>query len=107
MNPQPLEIYQLGPIRWRDCEDARPCVILDPPRRNRVTVALISGSDLYQGPPTHVLIEESHTDFKETGLDRTSFVAGDQIHEVKLGDLKRKRGALKGGLAAAFKRWIL
>ena len=55
----------------------------------------------------HFLIEESHTDFKETGLDRTSFVAGDQIHDVKLGDLKWKRGALKGRLAVAFKRWIL
>ena len=68
MNPQPLEIYQLGPIRWRDCEDARPCVILDPPRRNRVTVALISGSDLYQGPPTHFLIEESHRASGDTTL---------------------------------------
>jgi len=55
----------------------------------------------------HFLIDKSHADFRETGLDRTSFVAGDQIHEVELGDLKWKRGTLKGGLAAAFKRWIL
>ncbi len=55
----------------------------------------------------HFLIDESHPGFEETGLDRRSYVAGDEIHDVNLADLKRRRGALKGELAAAFERWIL
>lgn len=107
MSPQPNEIYWVT-LRWRDCEDRRPCVVLDPPDlAGKVTVALVSGQmDLYKGKPFHFLIRKDDPDFGATGLGGTSYVAGDELDEVDVGALEGEPGRLEGELAAAFRDWI-
>lgn len=105
MLPRPLEVYQIR-ARYRNSWDPRPCVVLDPPLGDTVSVALVSGAmDLYDST-VHFLIEQDHPDFPATGLQRTSYVAGDMIVEAEIGSLLRKRGQLEGELGAAFRKWI-
>ena len=102
---EPKDIY-LVKLRYRSSEDPRPCVILDPPDSEHVTVALISSAmDLYRRG-MHFLIEEDRSEFPLTGLKKTSFVAGDQIHDIHVADLGKRLGHLTGDLAIEFENWI-
>ncbi len=105
MIPEPLEIYQAR-ARWGHSTDPRPCIVLDPPVGDTVTVALISSEmDLYS-PSMHFRMDKEHPDFAASGLNKTCYVAGDMIREIKIANLLRRRGRLEGELAAAFRRWI-
>lgn len=105
MDPRPLEVYQVD-ARFRNSTDDRPCIILDPPTRGKVTVALISGQLDSFNRTMHFMIEKDHPGFRHTGLKKTCYVAGDLILEVGLTKLLYKRGEFRGLLAAEFKRWI-
>ena len=103
--PRPLEVYQVD-ARFRNSTDDRPCVVLDPPTAGKVTVALISGQfDLYDRT-MHFMIDKEHPDFRQTGLNKTCYVAGDMILEVAVTRLLRKRGEFRGELAAEFRRYF-
>ena len=105
MTPAPRDIYTVC-YRYGRSYDMRPCVILTAQLHNKVTVCLISSQrDLYN-PALHFFLDESHPDFLATGLDRSSFVAGDQIHEIRVVELRTRLGRLEGGLARAFDEWI-
>ena len=96
MEPKPLEIYQIR-ARWGRSTDPRPCIVLDPPIGDTVTIALISGEmDLYDRS-MHFLIQKEHPDFPATGLKKTCYIAGDMIRDTKTANLLHKRGELEGG----------
>ena len=105
MVPKIHEIYQVLP-NYRGCKDERPAVIISPPLANLVTVAYITGQmDSYQ-PGSHFLIDDTSKDFKSTGLKKRCYVDGNEIAELDLKRVLRKRGELTGQMLVEFKRWI-
>ena len=52
------------------------------------------------------MIVDTDPDFQATGLKRTSFAAGDEIVDLRVAHLIRKRGQLQGGLLQRFLKWI-
>ena len=100
----PLEIY-LARLRVRRCTDLRPCVVLAALPANRVLVAPISASDLYQ-PAQDFRLDATHPDFEDTGLDRSSFVLGREWAEIDGSRLEEYLGRLTGDLAQAFLEWL-
>lgn len=105
MDPKPLDVYQVR-ARWGNSDDPRPCLILDPPNGDIVTVALISGAKDLFDRSLHFWIDEEHPDFGHTGLNKSCYVAGDMIRETSVANLLRRRGSLTGELKDAFARWI-
>lgn len=106
MNLQAKEIY-LAKLKVRYSAYPRPCVIIRLLPANRVEVAAVSSSfDLYSFV-TDFLIEISHPDFPATGLQKTSYIYGQQFYDIAATVLSKKcRGVLKGDLAKAFDKWL-
>ncbi|MCY3017747.1 MAG: type II toxin-antitoxin system PemK/MazF family toxin [Planctomycetota bacterium] len=100
----PLEIH-LARLRVRRCQDLRPCVVVAVLPANRVLVAPISSSDLYR-PPQDFMLDSASSEFGDTGLDRSSFVLGDEWAEIDAGRLEDYLGRLTGDLAQAFLEWL-
>jgi len=103
--PKPLDVY-LVKIQWNTSRDERPCVVLSEPANGFVCVALVSAARDLINPAFHFLIDATHPDFPLTGLDRASFVAGDELRDVRIEDLGQFLGRLEGDLARAFEEWI-
>jgi hypothetical protein len=105
MPQAPFEIY-LARIPFRDCNDVRPCVILDWPRDGRVKVfPLSAAADLYD-PKDDFPIDATGPCFAATGLKRTSYVKGARVFELGLETLSRRpMGRLTGELLEEFKGW--
>lgn len=102
--PKPKEIYRWEKAKLNDCEDKRPCIILDPPNGNNITIMAIS-SQLDLMPLDAFLIEGDSRDFQLTGLPRTSYIDV-EIHEISISELGKKLGELRGDLADRFDKWI-
>ncbi|MCY3023408.1 MAG: type II toxin-antitoxin system PemK/MazF family toxin [Planctomycetota bacterium] len=92
--------------RYGRSHDIRPCILLTAPLASKVTICLLSSQMALYRPVAHFLIEESYPDFPATGLDRSSFAAGDEIHEIRVEELRKRLGRLEGELARAFEAWI-
>ncbi len=106
MNPIRYEIYdanvQIGEVSY-----PRPCIITSSIIDGCFSVVPLSSAlELYEGLPFHLMIESTDPDFKATGLKHTSFATGDDIAELHLRDLIRKRGRLEGEPLRRFKKWI-
>ena len=69
-------------------------------------VPISSSMELYVGFPKHFRLEAGNPDFKETGLDRESFISSDPIQVIGFDKLIRKRGRLAGALLQRFMNWI-
>lgn len=105
MPPQRYDLFLIR-MRLRASYDYRPCIVLDAPNPD-TCIVLVSSSDLFrQG--YDFLIPSDHPDFPATGLKKTSFAIGDQIHEVSTTALEEKfrLGRLQGGLARDFNKWL-
>jgi len=103
--PAPGDIWTIR-YRYGRCYDIRPCVVLTEPLAGKVTVALMSSQTALYNPGAHFPLDPSDPDFPPTGLDRFSYVAGDEIHEVRVTELRKCIGRLQGALAKAFGEWI-
>jgi mRNA-degrading endonuclease toxin of MazEF toxin-antitoxin module len=99
--------YDIYLIRWqlRKSNDFRPCIVLDLGDGRVDCVMLISSSDLYRSN-YDFLIRSDHPDFGATGLKKTSFAIGDQIHEIPASLLTVRLGHLEGELCRAFEKWL-
>jgi hypothetical protein len=106
MKPLQYEIYDAR-MKYRNCNDVRPVIIIEVLPNDLATVALISGAmDLYQGNPFHFALRMIHPDFTATGLKKDCYVAGDQIFTIETKLLVRKRGQLNGDLRLEFQKWV-
>jgi hypothetical protein len=105
MIPQPKDIYMIR-VTVGYSTYPRPCVIIEV-MKDWVSVApLSSAMDLYN-PRTDFIIENTHSDFKSTGLIRTSYISGQHVFDIPIADLsKKRRGYLTGGLGKAFDKWL-
>ena len=103
MSPQRHDVYL---IKWRlrKSFDHRPCIVLDVDKDSNTCVILVSSSDLHKSGDFK--ISADHPDFHATGLTKTSYALGDQIHEVPISQLVVRRGALQGDLMREFDKWI-
>lgn len=102
--PQPLEIY-LARVTWGRCRDIRPVVLCAGEKDGLVKAAPLSAAlDLYR-PGAHFLLRLDEQDFKATGLHRTCYVNGDEIHALAVSGLLKRLGCLEGALARAFQEW--
>lgn len=104
MEPALWEIFSAR-ARWENCQDWRPCVIVSLPAGGKVTIAPISASGLFN-PMIHFRIPSEHENFRATGLDRASYVAGDELQEFLVAELGRKYGRMEGRLKKEFIDWI-
>jgi len=66
---------------------------------------LSSALDLYDHT-NHFLISEEEGNFKETGLKKTCYANGMEIHKTSVSALQKRIGSLKGNLARQFTDWI-
>lgn len=106
MTPVRNYIYD-AKIEFGEVTYARPCIVTSAVVSGFFSVVpLSSARDLYEGLPFHFIIEDTDSDFKATGLLRSSFAVGDEIAELKIADLIRKRGRLEGELLKRFLKWI-
>lgn len=107
MSPSPNDIY-VATIRWRNCNDPRPCIIvkiISPCLF--VVVPLSSQTDLFKENSEHFLIDEHHPDFPATGLLRTSYADLSMQMEIRAQALRKKRiGYLSGQLARDFAKLL-
>lgn len=88
------------------CADARPCLVIYPPKNNMVTVLPISSQgDLCTDRNIFFVLELGHPDFKATGLSKKSFIAALQEYSTPIFAVKRSYGHLTGELLAEFKKW--
>ncbi len=91
---------------FRRSSDPRPSIVVNVSANKIVVVCLISSQmDLFQSSK-HFLIESTDADFKSTGLVKSSYAAGDEIHELKPGELLERIGVLRGDLALRFEKWF-
>lgn len=105
MIPQQFEIYS-AEVRLGLCADARPCLVLFPPKADGVIVLPISSQgDLCLDPNIHFPLSPEHPDFKATGLKKKSYILAVREHVLKLPMFKRRCGLLTGELLAEFKKW--
>ena len=103
---QPKEIYLIK-TKFQNSTDARPCVILDSPVGQNVTILFIS-SALDLRKQDDLLLDKNDPDFHHTGLTRTSLVKADPIYTAKVSEIsKNKLGELKGELGKKFEDWIM
>jgi mRNA-degrading endonuclease toxin of MazEF toxin-antitoxin module len=100
----PLEIF-LARLRVRRCLDLRPCIVVALLPANRALIAPISASDLYRADLDFPL-DPDHPDFHATGLDRASFILGDEWAEIDTSRLSVYLGRLTGHLAEDFLEWL-
>jgi hypothetical protein len=100
------EIY-LVKAMYGECDDVRPCVVVELLQNGLVKVALISSAlDLYR-PQFDLLLDSKHHDFKYTGLKRTSYISGWSFLNVLPNELTRKPiGVITGDLASDFDNWF-
>ncbi len=105
--PRPNDIFQAD-FCWKNCCDARPCVILSLLPDEKVQVMPLSAQmDLYKKDTSlHFLLEQGAPDFCATGLKKTCYVVGPSIYELGIRKLQYKRGCLQGELATLFKKWL-
>ena len=92
-------------IRLRDSFDYRPCIILHSSAQTSSVVLLSSALGLRRDV-SDFLISSDDPDFAKTGLKKSSYALGDQIHEMNNGELKHKLGSLEGELAERFDKWL-
>ena len=104
MIPRQFDIF-LARIRFRKCNDIRPCIILYPPKSGTVTVAAISSQERLFAYAQHFWLEPSHPNFPTTALTRRSYIAVNQIDTIEIGELIAFVGRLEGELAREFKDW--
>ena len=90
----------LGPAGY-----PRPVVVLYIQVDAHRVLPISSKLDLYRADQ-HFLIRDDHPDFPATGLRVTSYIVGSTVIDVPSSDVIRKLGALTGGLADEFARWI-
>ena len=103
--PKLFELYMVC-LQLGDCADDRPCIVISPPVGGRVTVAPISAAlDLYN-PANHFRIESDLVEFESSGLDRTSYVLGNELREIDCADLDVHLGELTGSQLKKFVDWI-
>jgi hypothetical protein len=62
---------------------------------------LSAALDLYR-PGAHLLLRTDELEFKATGLRRTCYVNGDEIHDLGVTSLLKRLGRLEGSLARGF-----
>jgi len=94
------------PFTLRDCNDERPCIVLEEPLASLVTIAPISAAAQLYNPLLHFQIPANHPDFPTTGLRRTSYVLGEDIRDVQASKLQERVGQLNGDLRTKFVQWI-
>lgn len=105
MKPKRLEIY-LARIEFRLSNYTRPCVVIDIPKFDWVKIARISSAmDLYK-PHLDFLLDVKHSDFRATGLIKTSYISGEKFFEMPVLELGNYIGHLKGDLANDFAEWF-
>ena len=106
MDVKPYDIFNVK-LPYRNSNDIRPVVVIELIPNGSITVALISGAmDLMQGSNIHFRISTSSPNFKDTGLKKECYIAGDQIFIIPKNLLIKKRGKLAGDLAVNFSKWI-
>jgi len=102
--PEPLEIYRARVTLGR-CRDVGPVVLCAGEKDGWVKAAPLSAAlDLYR-PGAHFLLRPDEPDFKATGLQRTCYVNGDEVHDLAVSGLLKRLGRLEGDLATAFQEW--
>ena len=105
--PQQYEVWQVKALAVAECEDARPCIVIEVLSSGDVQVAPLSAQfDLYRGPSVHFRIDESHKCFTATGLKKSCYVLGDCLGTVSQDQLLKKRGVLQGALLDGFVKWL-
>lgn len=100
------EIYLIKAV-YGECDDLRPCVVVELLPNGLVKIALISSAlDLYK-PHFDFLLNAKHHDFKHTGLKRTSYVSSWAFLDVLPNELTKKPiGVISGDLACDFDNWF-
>jgi len=103
--PQPWDIW-LVRVPLKDCEDYRPCLILEWRSANRLLIAPLSSQYQLFRSAFHISISDADPSFPATGLKRASYVVGDELRELSLSRFKCRLGRLEGELLVRLKTWL-
>ena len=98
---KPFEIWQAKFV-LHDCQDDRPCVVVDKRGADLVGCFPISGQ--CYSPPCFYLDADDPC-FGATGLIKSCYILDVRIFEKRATDLYRKRGELVGDLLDRFREY--
>lgn len=102
-----LKIFEvrMARIQLNNCNDHRPCVLITDPQENKVQVMAISSADLNENIIGAFHVRADHPDFRDTGLERSSYVLVD-IYVKSINNIGNKIGAFTGDLLKDFQKWV-
>lgn len=105
MSIQQYDVWIVA-IPYGASRDRRPCIVLDPPAESRVAVAPLSSAMGLYNSMLHFRIPDDDPDFVASGLRKTCFANGTEIHRVGASALLKRVGNLQGELLRKFRDWI-
>ena len=101
----PLSVV-LAAVKVGYSEYPRPCGLLAIDEQNNGIVLPVSSQmDLYR-PNIDFLLDDSHPDFKATGLPKKSYVIAIEALRVAPAKIRKTYGQLQGKLASDFLVWL-
>jgi hypothetical protein len=97
---RPFEIVW-AKTAWLQCSDERPWLIVDVRHQGEEYGAFPISTKIYRSGGPYYMIEDTHSDFRETGLKSTSYLFYESIIEIGDDDIRRPLGRIVGTLLAA------
>lgn len=105
-SPKPFEIY-LAKVRFHDCNDSRPVVVLDSLPPNILVVLCISAQmDKFTNHPDQMYLSRQDSDYAATLLPKDECFIDRTFHEIALPDLIKKFGVISGDLKRQLEKWM-
>ena len=105
MLPERFEIWRVK-IILNECEDVRPCIILEVYSNGEVGIMPLSGQlDLYRTENEDFWMDERDDEFRTMGLAKTCYAIGDQASVITPDQIIEKRGYLSGRIREDFANW--